>query len=48
MLAQVVANGLLGWRRRSACSFRRQPTIDEYLGGGVFLDTAFGTRGTRG
>ncbi len=47
MLGQVVANGLLGWEEKLGVFISAAADVDEYLGGGVFLDTAVNGRGTR-
>ena len=46
MLTQVVANGLLGWEEKLGLFASAAIDTDEYLGGGVFLDTPVNERGT--
>ena len=48
MLGQVFANGLLGGRGKVGLIFAAATDHDEYLGGGLYFDTALGTGGTRG
>jgi len=47
MLGQVFANGLLG-QEKIGLIFAAATDHDEYLGGGIYVDTAFGNGGTRG
>jgi hemolysin activation/secretion protein len=48
LLGQVFANGLLGHSEKIGLIFAAATDHDEYLGGGLFLDTALGAGGTRG
>jgi len=48
MLGQVFANGLLGRQEKIGLIFAAATDHDEYLGGGLYVDTALGTSGTRG
>jgi hemolysin activation/secretion protein len=48
MLGQVFANGLLGRQEKIGLIFAAATDHDEYLGGGLYVDTALGTGGTRG
>jgi hemolysin activation/secretion protein len=48
MLGQVFANGLLGRQEKFGLVFAAATNHDEYLGGGLYLDTPFGTGGVRG
>ena len=48
MLGQVFANGLLGRQEKIGLIFAAATDHDEYLGGGLYFDTALGTGGTRG
>lgn len=47
MLGQVVANGLLGWEEKLGLFLSATTDGEEYLGGGLFLDTPINERGTR-
>jgi len=47
MLGQVFANGLLG-QEKIGLIFAAATDHDEYLGGGIYVDTALGNGGTRG
>jgi len=47
LLGQVFANGLLGGQERIGLIFASATDRDEYLGGGLFLDTPFGENGLR-
>ena len=44
MLGQVFANGLLGRQEKIGLIFAAATDHDEYLGGGLYVDTALGTR----
>jgi len=48
MLGQFFANGLLGGREKLGLIFAAATDHDEYLGGGLYLDTPFGNDGIRG
>ncbi len=48
LLGQVIANGLLGWHEKIGLVFAAATDHEEYLGGGLYLDTPLGARGTRG
>jgi hemolysin activation/secretion protein len=48
MLGQVFANGLLGGREKIGLIFAAATDRDEYLGGGLYVDTALGAGGMRG
>lgn len=48
MLGQVFANGLLGHQEKIGLIFAAATNHDEYLGGGLYVDTALGTGGVRG
>jgi len=48
MLGQVFANGLLGRQEKIGFIFAAATDHDEYLGGGLYVDTALGSGGTRG
>jgi hemolysin activation/secretion protein len=48
MLGQVFANGLLGGQEKIGLIFAAATDHDEYLGGGLYVDTPFGDGGTRG
>jgi hemolysin activation/secretion protein len=48
MLGQVFANGLLGGQEKIGLIFAAATDHDEYLGGGLYVDTPFGNGGTRG
>jgi hemolysin activation/secretion protein len=48
MLGQLFANGLLGRGEKIGLIFAAATDHDEYLGGGLYFDTALGDRGTRG
>jgi len=48
MLGQVFVNGLLGHQEKIGLIFAAAADHDEYLGGGLYLDTALGDGGTRG
>jgi hemolysin activation/secretion protein len=48
MLGQVFANGLLGGQEKIGLIFAAASDHDEYLGGGIYVDTPFGDAGTRG
>jgi hemolysin activation/secretion protein len=48
MLGQVFANGLLGGQEKVGLIFASATDHDEYLGGGLYVDTPFGDGGTRG
>ena len=48
MLGQVFANGLLGGQEKIGLIFAAATDHDEYLGGGLYLDTALGAGGARG
>jgi hemolysin activation/secretion protein len=47
LLGQVFANGLLGGQEKIGLIFAAATDHDEYLGGGLYYDTALGTGGTR-
>jgi hemolysin activation/secretion protein len=47
MLGQVFANGLLGRQEKIGLIFAAATDHDEYLGGGLYLDTPLGGHGTR-
>lgn len=47
MLAQVIANGLLGWEEKLGLFATAATDADEYAGAGLFLDTPINERGTR-
>jgi hemolysin activation/secretion protein len=47
MLGQVFANGLLGGQEKIGLIFAASTDHDEYLGGGLYLDTALGNGDTR-
>ncbi|MEO8061837.1 MAG: ShlB/FhaC/HecB family hemolysin secretion/activation protein [Pseudomonadota bacterium] len=47
LLGQLFANGLLGGQEKIGLIFAAATDHDEYLGGGLFLDTPLGHRGTR-
>jgi hemolysin activation/secretion protein len=47
LLGQVFANGLLGGQEKIGLVFASATDHDEYLGGGLFLDTPLGERGLR-
>lgn len=47
MLGQVFANGLLGRQEKIGLIFAAAADHDEYLGGGLYFDTALGETGTR-
>jgi hemolysin activation/secretion protein len=47
MLGQVFANGLLGREEKIGLIFAAATDHDEYLGGGLYLDTPLGATGTR-
>jgi hemolysin activation/secretion protein len=47
MLNQLVANGLLGWEEKLGLFVSAATDVEEYIGGGVFLDTPINARGTR-
>jgi hemolysin activation/secretion protein len=46
VLGQVFANGLFGQGEKLGLIFAAATDHDEYLGGGLFFDTPFGTHGT--
>src|SRR6185503_7217232 len=48
LLGQVFANGLLGGQEKIGLIFASATDHDEYLGGGLFFDSALGTGGMRG
>jgi hemolysin activation/secretion protein len=48
MLGQVFANGLLGRQEKIGLIFAAATDHDEYLGGGLYVDTALGSGGARG
>ena len=48
MLGQLFANGLLGGREKIGLIFAAATDHDEYLGGGLYFDTALGEGGARG
>jgi len=48
MLGQVFANGLLGRQEKIGLIFAAATDHDEYLGGGLYVDTALGAGGARG
>ena len=48
MLGQVFANGLLGGQEKIGLIFAAATDHDEYLGGGLYVDSALGTGGMRG
>ena len=48
MLGQVFANGLLGGQEKIGLIFAAATDHDEYLGGGLYVDTALGAGGMRG
>jgi len=48
MLGQVFVNGLLGREETLGLIFAAATDPDEYLGGGLYFDTALGAGGTRG
>jgi hemolysin activation/secretion protein len=48
MLGQVFANGLFGGQEKIGLIFAAATDHDEYLGGGLYVDTALGDSGTRG
>jgi hemolysin activation/secretion protein len=48
MLGQVFANGLLGGQEKIGLIFAAATDHDEYLGGGIYVDSPFGDGGTRG
>jgi len=48
MLGQVFANGLLGHQEKIGLIFAAATDHDEYLGGGLYVDTALGSGGARG
>ena len=48
MLGQFFANGLFGGREKIGLIFAAATDHDEYLGGGLYFDTALGSGGTRG
>jgi hemolysin activation/secretion protein len=48
LLGQVFANGLLGRQQKIGLIFASATDPTEYLGGGLFFDTALGSSGTRG
>jgi hemolysin activation/secretion protein len=47
MLGQVFANGLFGHQEKIGLIFAAATEHDEYLGGGLYLDTPLGAGGTR-
>jgi len=47
LLGQVFANGLLGHEEKIGLIFAAATDHDEYLGGGLYLDTPLGESGTR-
>lgn len=47
LLGQLFANGLLGGQEKIGLIFAAATDHDEYLGGGLYFDTALGTGGTR-
>jgi hemolysin activation/secretion protein len=48
LLGQLFANGLLGHPEKIGLIFAAATDHDEYLGGGLYFDTALGGGGTRG
>ncbi|MEO8017654.1 MAG: ShlB/FhaC/HecB family hemolysin secretion/activation protein [Pseudomonadota bacterium] len=48
LLGQIFANGLLGGQEKIGLIFAAATDHDEYLGGGLYVDTALGDTGTRG
>jgi hemolysin activation/secretion protein len=48
MLGQLFANGLLGGREKIGLIFAAATDHEEYLGGGLYVDTPLGASGTRG
>jgi hemolysin activation/secretion protein len=48
MLGQFFANGLFGGHEKVGLIFAAATDHDEYLGGGLYVDTALGDSGTRG
>lgn len=48
LLGQLFANGLFGGQEKVGLIFAAATDHDEYLGGGLYLDTALGSGGTRG
>jgi hemolysin activation/secretion protein len=48
MLGQLFANGLLGRQEKIGLIFAAATDHDEYLGGGLYVDTALGSGDTRG
>ena len=48
LLGQVFANGLFGHEEKLGLIFAAATDHDEYLGGGLYLDTPLGRNGTRG
>jgi hemolysin activation/secretion protein len=48
LLGQLFANGLLGHEEKIGLIFAAATDTDEYLGGGLYVDTPLGTSGTRG
>jgi hemolysin activation/secretion protein len=47
LLGQVFANGLLGHEEKIGLIFAAATDHDEYLGGGLYVDTPLGSAGTR-
>ncbi|HEU4781573.1 MAG TPA: ShlB/FhaC/HecB family hemolysin secretion/activation protein [Steroidobacteraceae bacterium] len=47
LLGQLFANGLLGGREKLGLIFAAAADHEEYLGGGLYADTALGSGGTR-
>jgi hemolysin activation/secretion protein len=47
LLGQVFANGLLGRQEKIGLIFAAATDHEEYLGGGLYFDTALGAQGTR-
>ncbi|MEJ0086532.1 MAG: ShlB/FhaC/HecB family hemolysin secretion/activation protein [Pseudomonadota bacterium] len=47
LLGQVFANGLFGHQEKIGLIFAAATDHEEYLGGGLYLDTPLGDRGTR-
>jgi len=48
LLGQLFANGLFGHQEKIGLIYAAATDHDEYLGGGLYVDKAFGTGGTRG
>ncbi|HEU5138262.1 MAG TPA: ShlB/FhaC/HecB family hemolysin secretion/activation protein [Steroidobacteraceae bacterium] len=48
LLGQLFANGLFGGQEKVGLIYAAATDHDEYLGGGLYIDTALGSAGTRG